>query len=93
MDRLKDIVPQVIEKMVAQKAGQGQQLQEVWAKLVGELGLKHTKLGGMKDGILVVYVDSSAWLFQMNLKRSEYLNKLKKESVELKKIIFKIGKV
>ena len=93
MDPIKNIVSDVIGKMSSKGFNEQTRILEVWQKIVGEKGTKHARVSGLKDGTLMVLVDSSAWLFQLNLKRKNILEQLQKEKLEIQKIIFKIGKV
>ena len=93
MDEIKSLVYKVFEKISSQKPTTQVKIQDDWYNVAGETARQHTKIGGIKDGMLIVYVDSPAWLFQMNLKRSNFLAQIQKQSPEIKKIIFKIGHV
>ena len=93
MDKIKDVVREVIQKISSKKAEEQIQLQEIWKKIVGEEAIRRTAIGGLKDGILMIHVDSSAWLFQMNLRRKTFLREVQKTHPDIKKIVFKIGKV
>lgn len=93
MDDIKNLVHQVIEKISSQKPTTQVKIQDDWYKIAGEAARQHTKLGGIKEGMLIVYVDSPAWLFEMNLKRAPLLRQLQGDHAEIRKLIFKIGKV
>ncbi len=93
MDQIKNLVRQVIEKISSQKPITQVKIQDDWYKAAGEPARPHTKIGGIKDGMLIIYVDSPAWLFEMNLKRAPLLRQLQSEHTEIRKLIFKIGKV
>ena len=93
MDPIKNIVNDVIGKISSKGFNDQTKIFEVWQKIIGETGIKHTRVSGMKDGTLMVLVDSPAWLFQLNLKRKNILDQIQKEKLEIQKIIFKIGKV
>lgn len=49
---------------------------------------RHIKCSSLRAGVLTVNVDSSAWLYQLSLKKDEFLKKL-----GLKDIRFRIGEV
>ena len=65
---------------------------DAWPRIVGNKEIGHTKLEGFKDETLLVNVDSSAWLYQMNLKKKKILEDLQKGFPKVKKIYFKLGK-
>lgn len=93
MDEIKDLVKGVFEKITSQRADQQKQLENLWQKVLDEKALKHTKLAGIKDGKILAYVDSPAWLYEMNLRKNGLLNKLKSEISPLEAIYFKLGKI
>jgi predicted nucleic acid-binding Zn ribbon protein len=49
---------------------------------------RHIKCHSLKAGVLTVNVDSSAWLYQLSLKKSGFIKKL-----GIKDIRFRIGEV
>jgi predicted nucleic acid-binding Zn ribbon protein len=49
----------------------------VWAKAAGEDGLKHAKPVDIKDGVLIVHVDSSGWLHKLTMEKIQLLSKIK----------------
>jgi len=93
MDNIKDIINSVIEKIAAQGPQRYDRLQEFWKKTQPSKAGRHTRFVGMKDGQVLIYVDSSAWLYQLNLKRDTYLKKFQEAFPGIQGIFFKIGKV
>ncbi len=93
MDKIKDILPGVIEKITGQKQGESQKIEKVWQEAIGKEACRHTKIDGINNGMMNILVDSSAWLFQMSLKKKSILGKIQKELSHIKKISFKIGKI
>ena len=47
-----------------------------WADAVGAAGAEHSRPLGLRDGVLEVAVDSSAWCQQLQLRRREILEAL-----------------
>ena len=67
---------------------------EEWLKkTLTKKELGHIKVKYFSKGVLGLSVDSSAWLYILSLKKEELLNKLKKESPELKNINLRIGEI
>lgn len=56
--------------------GKAQRLWQVWRQVVGEGIARHTEPVTLEDGILVVRVDSSAWVTQLNFMREPLLEAL-----------------
>lgn len=54
---------------------------------------RHIKFNNFKRGIITISVDSSNWLYHLNLKKDELLNNVRKEVKELKDIRFYIGEI
>lgn len=93
MEQIKDIISTVIASMASGRPEIQTKIRIIWEKAWDQKTLKHTAIVGIEKGRLLVHVDSPAWLFQMNLKKREVLEKLKAEIPELSHIHFKIGKV
>jgi len=93
MDNIKDVVNRVIGGLVCQAPEGYQHVHDAWAQIVDPQTARHTRVAGVKHDQLTVYVDSPAWLYQMNLQKEKLLQQLKKDLPKLKRILFKIGKV
>src|SRR4051812_8687224 len=91
MDSIRDIIPQVIENLSGKRPNSARNIHEVWKMVVKE-GAPHSTVMDFKKGILRINVDSSAWLYQLNLQKAEFLKGLKNELPELTDIIYKVGK-
>jgi predicted nucleic acid-binding Zn ribbon protein len=91
VDNIKDIVHKVIEDLALKKPQETARLQQAWEKIVTKQGAGHTHIAGLKNQQLTVYVDSSAWLYQMNLKKKKLLEGIQKEFPEIRKLFLKIG--
>ena len=92
-DLIKNIIPQVIEKISSGNPEWQNDLSRAWQGVVDYKALKHCRLAGFRKGRLLVNVDSPAWLFQLSFKKPELLRRLQKEFPDLAAISFKIGKV
>ena len=93
MDSIKDIIPQVIEKISHKKPQEQIEIQRVWQNIIEKKAAEHTAISGLKGGELMVSVDSSAWLFQMNAIKHKLLKSLRELEPGIQQISFKIGKV
>ena len=93
MDQISQIIPGVIEQILLKKPCGQDKWQRVWISLLDDKEKKHSCLTEFMNGNLVIDVDSSAWLFQMNLKKNFFLKKIRDEIPDIKDIVFKIGKV
>ena len=93
MNDIKDIVHRVVGNMAQQQTTSSQKLDGCWQKALEKKELEHTQLVDFKNGSLLVNVDSSAWLYQMNTRKGKILEKLKEEISDIKNINFRVGKV
>lgn len=91
MDSIRDIIPQVIENLSGKKPNSARNIHEVW-KIIVKDGAQHSSVIDIRNGILRINVDSSAWLYQLNLQKQVFLKNLKNELPEIKDISFKVGK-
>ena len=93
MEQIKDIVKTVITGLSPNKRKSQEGIFEIWQDVLGNKAAKHTKIMGIKNAKLMVNVDSSVWLFQLHLRRSRLLKKLRGIMNGLEGINFRIGKV
>lgn len=92
MDEIKDIVNTVVGKISSKRAADQKDIVSVWENILKKKERTHAKISGLKDGQLMVDIDSSAWLFQFNIKKKKLLEEIQKEIPEVQKIYFRIGK-
>ena len=93
MEDIKDIVKNIIHDIEEKKSHQGKDVQQVWASVVNEKESQHTRAEGIKNDIFYVNVDCSVWMFQCRLKYKFFLEKIRKNIPEIKRIYFKVGKI
>ena len=93
MDNIKDIVNTVIGNIAQQRPDEHNKAERIWKNVLTEKESKHTKIEGLKDGCLFVYVDSPVWLYQMRIRQTKVLKQLKEEMPQIKYIRFKMGKI
>ena len=93
MDNIKDVIYRVIEQLSKKNVDPHAKIEKIFEDVLSPRELKHVRLGEIRNHELIIYVDSSAWLYEMNTKRSRILQRFKEEIPELKEIHFKIGKV
>lgn len=60
-------------------------------KILAKKAIQHVKLYNLRKGILSIKVDSSTWLYYLNLQKGDLLAKLRAESVIVKDIHFSLG--
>lgn len=91
MDNIRNIITKVIGNIAEKNPDTHDKVERIWQNLLNPQELQHTKLVGIKDGVLRVHVDSPAWLYQMKLRQFKILEQLKNEIPDIKTIRFQIG--
>ena len=91
MDSIKDIIPQVVEKMARQRGGEQGALEQAWQDVLEKQELKHVKLVGPRDGNLLVSVDSPARAYHLRMRKTKILKQLREKIPEIKDITFKVS--
>ena len=95
IEPIKDTVLSVMKELVSQKSQVADD--DPWAllkKALTKRQLKHIKFNYFKKGILGVYVDSSSWLYSLDLEKQNLLDRLSgKTKAVIKDIRFRIGEV
>lgn len=94
-DRIKEIIETVLKKLEKKEHGVKGEVIKAWYAAIDSTALKHTRPVSIKKKILIVQVDSSAWLYTLNLKKAEILNKIKNIAGPAKicGLRFKIGEL
>ena len=92
-DQIKDIIPRVIENLSSGEIQNQNKIQQAWTGIIGAKAQKHTAIVGIKANMLLVNVDSPAWLYQMKMRKKKFLNALKDQSSGITEISFRVGKV
>jgi len=94
MELLKNTVNEVMLKLGGKTGPLSQGDPQEWLKnALTKKELRHIKVKYFSKGILGLSVDSSAWLYNLNLKRDSLLEVLQKQHPGLKKINFRIGEI
>jgi len=66
---------------------------ELLKKILTKKEIGHIKVDYFRKGILGLSVDSSSWLYHLNLRKKQILEGLQKESRNIKEIRLRIGEV
>ncbi|MBI4706751.1 MAG: DUF721 domain-containing protein [Candidatus Omnitrophica bacterium] len=62
-------------------------------KVLTKSEMEHIKINYFKNGSLHLFVDSSSWLYSLNLKKETILKQLQRENKNIKDLKFRIGDV
>jgi hypothetical protein len=94
MQRIKDTVQAVINDLRDKNQKKTKDDPRVWLKkILSKNESDHVGFKYFNKGILGLKVDSSSWLYYMNLHREEFMGKLKKNNITVKDIRFWMGEI
>jgi hypothetical protein len=92
MDQIKKIVTDVMQDLRVQKKKGAQDNPALLLKrLLPKKELGHVKFRYLRKGVLGITVDSSGWIYQLNLQKPGLLERLAKKHRVIKDIRFYIG--
>jgi len=93
MSDIKDIVRDVVSALETKRGQQNKDIVKIWPQCIKPKEAEHTKIQGVKEDVLYVHVDCSAWMFQCRLRYKTILQAVQSEFPNIKRIYFKVGKV
>lgn len=73
------------------KQGPSDEVAVVLKKVLAKKALEHVKLYNFRKGVLSIRVDSSTWLYYLNLQKEDILSKVRKGCAPVKDIRFSLG--
>lgn len=94
IEPIKEVVISLMQDLATKKTRI--QRDDPWAllkKALTKSQLRHIKFNYFRKGVLALYVDSSSWLYSLNLQKQNLLNRLNAQSGNVKDIRFRIGEV
>ncbi len=94
MEAIKDTIKNVMRGLKAKKIGPAADSPEaLLKKFLTKKELTHIKFNYFKRGIVNISVDSSSWLYQLNLQKEALLGKFARQTKAIKDIRFRLGEV
>jgi hypothetical protein len=94
METIKNTIMQFMQELECKKTGAAKDNPEVLLKkFLSTKELKHIKIKYFRKGTLGITVDSSTWLYYLNLQKERLLADLRNESTAIKEIRFRIGEL
>lgn len=93
MEAIKDTVRVIMKDLVTKKDGGGNEPSDWLKKALTKEELRHIRFNYFKKGVLGAVVDSSSWLYNMDLKKGHLLAELRRRSSAIKDISFRLGEV
>lgn len=93
MEALRSIVKNVVADLVKKnKALDFQKAERAWKTVIGPDAWPHTKIVYLTKNKIRVNVDSSAWLYDLNLRKERICGRLRK-SLNIEDVQFRLGRV
>ncbi len=93
MDKVKTVLNSVFEGLMKkQKQVDFKKTQQVWEGVVGPRASTHTRIVYLTKEKIRVNVDSSAWLYELNLQKQRIAKELK-EALNIEDIKFRLGDI
>jgi len=77
-ERLGALVPGVLKDMGLGESARALRVAECWEQVVGVEIARHSRPTALRAGVLEVTIDSSAWSQQLQLRRPELLDALRR---------------
>ena len=90
-----DIVKTVFARIESEKTFSREDVNERWKALVGVSAARHTRPASLRKGVLTVFVDSSGWMQEVNMRKRKILKQLKSAfgKDRISGIHFKMGEI
>lgn len=94
MEKIKDLIEDVIRNLTAKNLGDPNADPQSWLKkTLTKKELGHIKFHYFRKGVLGVRVDSSAWMYSLSLKKEELLKKIRVYNPGIKEMRLSLGDV
>jgi len=94
-EKVNTVLAKIFQEIEEKKSKEGSIL-ETWEKVAGKGIARHSRPISLQGGTLIINVDRSAWLYELNLCRPLLMRRLKKELshwTDLRELRFRIGSV
>ncbi|MFA4991353.1 MAG: DUF721 domain-containing protein [Candidatus Omnitrophota bacterium] len=94
-EEIKKVIDSVIKKLEKKGRGTREEIRDIWGRAAGKAALEHARPVNLKQKVLIVEVDSSTWLYALNLKKKNIINEIKKQvgQDKIEDIRLKIGEI
>lgn len=91
MEAIKETVQGLMRGLGKKQKGAGSGPEAVLQKALTKKELKHIRFHYFRRGILGISVDSSSWLYNMNLHKEDLLVRINQNHKDVKDIRFRLG--
>ena len=94
-ERIEAVVKSLMEKLDKHSNPTSDEIEDIWKEVVGKKAFAHTKPASLMKKRLVINVDGSGWLYELTLRKDEFLAALKKRlgKDKINELQFRIGEL
>jgi len=94
MENIKETILAVMQELSDKKSAPDKNNPQAWLEnILTKKELRHIKVNYFKRGVLGILVDSSTWLYQLNLKKEHLLESVRQDGHNAQDIRFYIGEI
>lgn len=88
-----DLVQGFMTRLEKEKKFSKEDIDEVWKAVVGDAAFKHSRPSALRKKALIVRLDSSAWMQELEMQKRKFLKALQRAlgKDKISEIHFKIG--
>ncbi len=94
MEEIRETIAHVIKSLEEKKnSSGGGDIEAALKKVLTKGEIKHIKIQYFRNGILGIAVDSSSWMYALNLRKQSLVAALNESSCAIKDVRFSIGAI
>lgn len=91
MDAIKNTVQALMSQWCIRRKPCKDSYGQYVKKILTNREIKHITLNNFKSGTLILYIDSSSWLYHLKLKKDQLLKRIQTDCPEVKDIRLFLG--
>ncbi|RJO65432.1 MAG: DUF721 domain-containing protein [Candidatus Omnitrophota bacterium] len=91
MDAIKNTVQSLLSRWRSKQKPCKDSYERYIKKILTNREIKHITLNNFKSGTLTLYIDSSSWLYHLQLKKDQLLKQIQVDCPEVRDIRFFLG--
>lgn len=95
MENISGSIEKVLQDLAIKQKNKGAQIYSNWEKIAGKSLAKHSSPSDLRNKVLFVNVENSAWMYMLRLKQARILENIKAviDTQDIQDIKLRIGKV
>lgn len=90
---ISEVIQNVFARLEGSTNPSSESMESFWKELVGENGFKHSRPTAIRNKVLSIRVDNSAWMQELSMRKRDILKGLKRKlgKDRISEIHFRIG--